>query len=334
MSKIGIFDVDQFYLNSEEESIKSDILLFDKIHFIYKEPLMTKWFPTPNDCSDVFRTKMAEIEELERAGLITEFPDPFKDTQITIHESNLINFNINPIIQTLPININEEGELLISKAKELDTELYLKTMNDMEIDLSTKNGFLKYWIGDRFVRQFVVRLYASHFRYSDTNSEFIPIIRGELNREYLAGSNIKYEVLKIISKKMPKISSSISINAIIDFKNDSDTQTKYLALRNFINDLSISNFSIPEMEEKLEYLLNDYENRLRLHRIKYNLTTVETVVTTTGYLLENLLKLKFGEIAKMFFSFRKDNIQLMQSELDLQGKEIAFINKANESFGS
>ena len=86
------------------------------------------------------------------------------------------------------------------------------------------------------------------------------------------------------------------------------------------------------MEEKIEYLLNDYENHLKLHQIKYNLSTFETVVTTTSYLLENLIKFKFGEVSKMLFSFQKDKIQLMQSELDLPGKEIAFIHKANDLF--
>jgi hypothetical protein len=334
MSKIGIFDIDHLYLLGDEKSIKSDILLFDKIYFIYNESRLNS-IAIPSELNNRIRNRMAEIEELEKHGLITYVPDPFQINKF-LSESNIgslaslgIDVQRN---QQLKINFTEQDNIIISSARKQDDQFYNDTMNDMNLDLSTKNNFLKYWNKDRFVRQFVVRILSSHFRKSDPDTDYIPIIRGQLNELYVNENDKKAQVIKVISNKMPFVDESISIQALKDFKNNEDSRRKYFALRNFINDLSRKEFSQAEMNERIEELLNDYEEDLKKHRIKYNLNAIETIVITTGYILENLIKLKFGELAKMFFTYKKEGIKLLEEELNLEGKEIAYINKANEYF--
>lgn len=336
MIKAGIIDIDQAYLHSNEVSIKSDLLLFDRVFFIYKESELTQMIGRPAAFEDIFKLKMNEIEELEKNGLISALQDPFK---IGLPQGTVPDINLNPEESKLPypmrpvsINIGAEETVLIDKARILEDELFEKTLRNPDLNLSDPEGFLKYWKNDRLVRQFIVRVYAGHFRRTQDEAEFIPIIRGPLNPSYIGAIKEKSDVIRIISKKMPKIDPSISISALKEFKSDPDIRSKQLALINFVNELSKGSLMIPEMEDKIDYLINDYTNRLHLHRIKYRVSEVETIVTTTGYLLENLLKLKFGEIAKMFFSFGKERIQLMQSEMDLPGKEIAYIQRANEYF--
>jgi len=87
-----------------------------------------------------------------------------------------------------------------------------------------------------------------------------------------------------------------------------------------------------EVEEKLEYLIDQYHRHLSLHKLKINAGTFETVVVTGAEIAEDLLKFNWGKIGKTLFSFRYRKISLMEAELTSPGNEVAYIAKARESF--
>lgn len=93
-----------------------------------------------------------------------------------------------------------------------------------------------------------------------------------------------------------------------------------------------SKLSAEEVEEKLEYLLSEYQRHLNLHRLKTELGTIETVVVASAEILENLVKFKWSKIARGLFSIKHRRIALMEAELTAPGSEIAYIAGTREKF--
>ena len=117
---------------------------------------------------------------------------------------------------------------------------------------------------------------------------------------------------------------------IIEFKTDPDTKIKLSRLRNWISEISKSNISIKEMEEKLEYLLLEYSNQMNLHKLEYHTGTIETLVTVSLSLIENISRLKLSQASKVLFDLNRTKLKLLKAENEAPGKEVAFINKLNQ----
>ena len=113
---------------------------------------------------------------------------------------------------------------------------------------------------------------------------------------------------------------------------DPDSKAKFLALRNWISETIRSNLSPTEIAEKLEYLLSEYQQHLTLHKMKATSGMIETVVVSGAQIAENLVRVKFSEIAKMPFAAKHRKLALFEGELTSPGHELAYILKTQEVF--
>lgn len=89
-----------------------------------------------------------------------------------------------------------------------------------------------------------------------------------------------------------------------------------------------------EIRQEIEWLVHEYRAHMHLHRMKITLGALETIVTATGDALENIANLKFGALAKAAFSLKHRRIQLLEAERQAPGRELAYIVRAREVFGS
>jgi hypothetical protein len=142
----------------------------------------------------------------------------------------------------------------------------------------------------------------------------------------------KQNVFRSVLKKLPMPDDSSPWEAIFEFKNDESSYGSLIGLKNWINEISISNLSMNEIEDKLEYLLYKYEKALKLHEIKSNSSILEILIVGGAETIENVAKLKLGKIAKGFFKIGKDKIELMETELKSEGSELSYITKTNKKF--
>lgn len=142
----------------------------------------------------------------------------------------------------------------------------------------------------------------------------------------------KDSVLRIVLNVLPMPDDSTSWEQIMEFRNDPDSQNKFLDLRNWMREIARAELTPIEMEEKLEYLLSRYRRHMELHKMKIKAGTLETVLVTTGEILENVAHLDFGKAAKALFSVRHRKISLIEGELTSPGNELAYIMKAQENF--
>lgn len=134
------------------------------------------------------------------------------------------------------------------------------------------------------------------------------------------------EVLSVILNNYPVISSDIPIRELIDFKNDDETKYRYKMFRDFINQLSKGNLNKSEIEDRIEYLLSEYEKQLKVYRLKYSYSSLEAIVIPIIEFIENVAKLNWSKAAKGLFAIGKSEIDFLQSELNFKGREVSYLH--------
>lgn len=147
----------------------------------------------------------------------------------------------------------------------------------------------------------------------------------------LPNSN-KSDVAQVVINKLPLPNDETSWEQIIDYRNDPETQKHLLSLRKWISNISTKNLSSIEIEDELESLINDFQEHMKLHRMKTNLETLEVMVKAPLEILENLIKLRLSKIPEPLFALKKRQINLLEAELNAPGREISYIIKTQEAF--
>jgi len=144
----------------------------------------------------------------------------------------------------------------------------------------------------------------------------------------------KEDVVKVTLNALPLPDESISWEQIIEYRSDPDSRSKFLALRHWMSEVARAELTPAEVEEKLEYLIDQYQKHMKLHLMKTNVGTLETIVTTGAEFLGDLVSFKWGKAAEALFSLRRRQVALLEGELTAPGSEVAYIVKAMETFGT
>ena len=182
---------------------------------------------------------------------------------------------------------------------------------------------------DREGGQYGIRYKSSILNRLHDEDEHIPIIK----KFYHSNMDLevkKEDVLYLILKKFPIISEDIHIDKIIELKNDSDLKSRYYELRDFITTISKSNLSLNEINDKIEFLLDQYRERLELHKLKYHTSVFETFCISTTQFLEDMLKFKLSTAIKSIFEINKKKIEVIEAEKNIPGRELSYIYKVSE----
>lgn len=139
-------------------------------------------------------------------------------------------------------------------------------------------------------------------------------------------------VFHVVLNTLPMPDDTVSWEEVLEYRSDPDSYSKFLALRNWIKDVSKNKLTPIEIEQKLEYLMDQYDRHMKVHKMKTTAGTLETIVVSTAEILEDLVKFKWGKMAKSLFSFRQRKVALLEGELKAPGSEIAYIVKSKEAF--
>ncbi len=144
----------------------------------------------------------------------------------------------------------------------------------------------------------------------------------------------KSDVIEVSLKALPLPDETVPWEHIIEYRSDPDSQSKFLAFRNWMSEVARAKLTASEVEEKLEFLINDYRQHMQLHRMKTNTGTVETIVVMSADVLGNFVSLQWGKAAQVLFSLKHRQEALFEAELTAPGREVAYIVKARETFGA
>jgi hypothetical protein len=143
---------------------------------------------------------------------------------------------------------------------------------------------------------------------------------------------VKTDIVQIAFNTLPVPDDTTSWEQIIEYRSDPDSQNKFLDLRHWMSEVARGELTPVEVEEKLEYLISQYQRHMKLHRMKANQGVLQTIVVSPAEFAENLIKFKWGQIAQNLFSIKQRRIALMEGELTSPGSEVAYIVKAKETF--
>lgn len=144
----------------------------------------------------------------------------------------------------------------------------------------------------------------------------------------------KRDVIQVVIKNLPLPDTSTPWEQIIDFRNNSENQENLLALRRWISKISSENIKLAEVQEELEWLINEFQSHMKFHKMKANTETLEVLVKAPLEIIEDLMRLKLSKIPEPFFAVKKRELMLMEAEMIAPGKELAYIIKSREAFQS
>lgn len=303
MKTIGVFTYDPLTF-IENRSIKTDLLYFDHLkYFMEGKEAIEKFCKAMPNGEKIFQMQTKEIEELEKAGLISEYTaEQFKSDFFKIKSDKAIE------------NAIKKFELI-------------RGFNDQET--SFKKIFVDFLKRYNEVGQLEARTNAIILN-STCEDDFVPIIKGNYHDFQKDRFLKKSAIFSIIIKKFPKVTNDISIEALRELKDDKDAKLKLSRLKNWTLEFVNSNLTEKEINQKIDYLLQEYQNQLELHKIKYEIGIIETFVTVGLSILENIVKLNLGKASKVFFDIQKKEIHLLEAEEKLKGKEVAYIDHLSQ----
>ena len=144
----------------------------------------------------------------------------------------------------------------------------------------------------------------------------------------------KSNVIQITINKLPLPNNETPWEQIIDYRNDSENQKNLLNLRRWIRKVSTENLLTAEIEEELEWLMNEFQNHMKLHKLKANTETLEMMVKAPLEIIEIIKKLIVPKSPEPLFALKKRQINLMEAELNAPGREMSYIIKTRDTFQS
>ena len=141
------------------------------------------------------------------------------------------------------------------------------------------------------------------------------------------------EVIRLTLKALPVPSDLTPWEEIEEFRSDPDSRLKHIRLKTWINKVGKQATPLHELEDEFMELLFEYEEFIRFHHIKTTKGIVEVLVTTPAEVAEDVVKMKWGKIAKAPFEIAKQRAALYEAERAAPGREVAYIFKARRQFG-
>lgn len=142
----------------------------------------------------------------------------------------------------------------------------------------------------------------------------------------------RHRVIEVVMKKLPVVSLTTPPQAILDFRSDADSLGAMAGLRTWIAETARGDLQPFEIEDKLDYLLYQYRKALELHKLRYEIGTLESTIVTVTEVLEDLVSFRWSKLAKTLFSVRQRKIDLTEAEMRSPGAEVSYLVKANNRF--
>jgi hypothetical protein len=140
------------------------------------------------------------------------------------------------------------------------------------------------------------------------------------------------DIITMTLSKIPMPDEGTSLERILDFRNDPESRGYLFGLRSWLGDVARQGLSAKEAEEKLEWLLFQQEQHLRVHRIASTRRSIGAVFVASAEILEDLVRMKWTKAAKGIVSIVDGKAELLKSEISGPAKEITYIIRARKEF--
>lgn len=312
MAYYSLLPADVYSLLLEKHNIRRQLLLFDKI-FLFHDFEVYK-----NIEKEVFI--IAEQAGLETFEYLKSF---YRDIEELWKIGKAEQININLIsLETDADAIKSKEEYLYHKQK---LEFAINRLGSGEI--VSEDEFIESSIHGLLASSLENRIAAAYYnKHNYKVGKIIPLVSKIENQKI---ENMS-EMLLVTLNELPIINEAVPITEIVQYKSEKNLD--YAKLLNWLNTLNTENFNFNEFNDKINFLKLEYEENLKLHRLKYSYSTFQTIISCTANVIENSLKLKIGDAVNTIFDIKKQKIELLQQEKTLPGSELSYVVSANTKF--
>jgi hypothetical protein len=140
-------------------------------------------------------------------------------------------------------------------------------------------------------------------------------------------------VIEVVLNRVPLPAESTPWEAILEFRSDPRTKQYLNGLRVWMAEIARSDLSRKELEQKLDWLMFQQSEHLRVHRIAAGNGAMGSIFVGGMEMLEDAAKFRLGKIAKALVSLTGRRTELLKSELSAPAKELSYLLRAEEAFG-
>jgi len=140
-----------------------------------------------------------------------------------------------------------------------------------------------------------------------------------------------HDVLSVVIKRFPAPSSDVPLEDIVAFKRDPETKYKFAKFWQWVRKTAEGKGDMVQVNEELDSLMNEYTHHLHQLSKETRDQHLEIVLTSPADVIEDLIKLRLGNLARRFLKFRSIKIAAHGAEMKLPGNEIAYITEASKA---
>jgi hypothetical protein len=155
-----------------------------------------------------------------------------------------------------------------------------------------------------------------------------------VGRIYEGRKRLKYEhpVWKVVLNEMPRLDTRAPWEDVLEFRTEERTQHLIRSLRRWVRKVVSEKWTENELEDEVRELVYEYERHLRLSRMSSGREAFEFLITGSAELIEDIVKLRFGRLAKFATAAMQRHVKLMQTEAAAPGRELALIPQLKRRF--
>jgi hypothetical protein len=138
--------------------------------------------------------------------------------------------------------------------------------------------------------------------------------------------------VRVVIHNLPFLDVDTPLEDILAFKNEENTTRKLSALRRWMKRTATSFEKPDDLQEEIEWLLEDYERYMKIQRMQYSLCTVEALFTVAAELVEDVVKFRLKKLVQKSFSIFRQPLRMLEEEMKAPGRELAFFIDADRRF--
>jgi hypothetical protein len=138
--------------------------------------------------------------------------------------------------------------------------------------------------------------------------------------------------VRVVLNAFPQPDDETGLDEILRFREDERT-VSFAMLREWMYVLTTGEVDPTRASVALESLVGQYEEALKIAKIRFRRSALEAVCVSTSEILEDLIKIKWSAAVKGAFGIFKENADFLEAEQKAPGRAIAYVAKARRQFG-
>lgn len=174
-----------------------------------------------------------------------------------------------------------------------------------------------------------VRVAAAVLGKKNPDHDFVPIVNSFASYQQ---TTVPSQAVHFILGQLPVPQQDTPWERIIDFREDDTLKRQYYALLNWLNQVSNKDMPISHIIDEYNHLYSEYTRQYALHKMNSRFTTIELLITSGIELLSSLAQQGFVSAIKDVLTIRKKQVALLKEEKDIEGRELAYVFSAQQSF--